>query len=388
MFSHKLSSAILISLFPLAFVACSEKMPNDPRTQTPLVKTVAVQQASDSSRSFTGIVAVRVQSDLGFRVAGKVLERYVDAGQIVKRGQPLMRIDPIDLQLTANAHREAVLVAKARADQTADDEIRHRGLVEEGAISASTYDQIKAAADSAHAQLKAAQAQADVAKNASSYAVLLAGADGVVVDTLAEPGQVVNAGQTVVRIAHSGKREAIVNLPETLRPALGSIAQAKLYGKDNQTVPAKLRELSESADGVSRTFEARYVLDEALANAPLGATITIQIKESDSSTKTGLAVPIGAIFDAGKGSGVWVLEGSPSHVTWRPVKILSLTDDTARIDGNLNVNDQIVGLGAHLLHEGEKVRVATNDAGNSDLNTAVPNPKDLKPADLNRGETK
>lgn len=388
MFSHKLSSAILISLFPLAFVACSEKMPIDPRTQTPLVKTVAVQQASDSSRSFTGTVAARVQSDLGFRVAGKVLERYVDAGQIVKRGQPLMRIDPIDLQLTANAQREAVLVAKARADQTADDEIRHRGLVEEGAISASTYNQIKAAADSAHAQLKAVEAQADVAKNASSYAVLLAGADGVIVDTLVEPGQVVNAGQTVVRIAHSGKREAIVNLPETLRPALGSIAQAKLYGKDNQTVPAKLRELSESADGVSRTFEARYVLDEALANAPLGATITIQIKERDSSTQTGLAVPIGAIFDAGKGSGVWVLEGRPSHVTWRPVKILSITDDTARIDGNLNVNDQIVGLGAHLLHEGEKVRVATNDAGYSDLNPAVLDSKDSKSADLNRGETK
>lgn len=388
MFSLKLSSAIFISLFPLAFVACSEKMPIDPRTQTPLVKTVAVKQAYDSSRSFTGIVAARVQSELAFRVAGKVLERYVDAGQLVKRGQPLMRIDPNDLQLTANAQREAVLVAKARADQTAEDEIRHRGLVEEGAISASTYDQIKAAADSAHAQLKAAEAQADVAKNASSYAVLLAGADGVIVDTLVEPGQVVSAGQTVVRIAHSGKREAIVNLPETLRPALGSIAQAKLYSKDNLTVQAKLRELSESADSLSRTFEARYVLDEALANAPLGATITIQIKESDSSAKTGLAVPIGAIFDAGKGSGVWLLEGSPSHVTWRPVKILSISDDTAKIEGKLNVNDQVIGLGAHLLHEGEKVRVATNDASNSDLNPVVSNLKDLKPADVKRGETK
>lgn len=383
MFRSKLSSAIVISLFPLAFVACSEKAPIDPRVQTPLVKTVVVQPAADSARSFTGTVAARVQSDLGFRVAGKVLERYVDAGQLVKRGQPLMRIDPIDLQLTANAQREAVLVAKARANQTAEDEIRHRGLVEEGAISASTYDQIKAAADSANAQLKAAEAQADVAKNASSYAVLLAGADGVVVETLVEPGQVVNAAQTVVRIAHSGKREAIVNLPETLRPALGSIAQARLYGKDNLTVSAKLRQLSESADGLSRTFEARYVLDEALANAPLGATITLQIKESGASTKPGLAVPIGAIFDAGKGSGIWVLEGSPSHVTWRPVKILSIGDDTARIEGNLNVNDQIIGLGAHLLHEGEKVRLATDDNRSSNLNAADSNHKDL-----NHGEAK
>jgi len=380
MFSRKLSSVIVISLFPLAFVACTEKTPIDPRTQTPLVKTVAVQPASDSSRSFTGIVAARVQSDLAFRVTGKVLERFVDAGQIVKRGQPLMRIDPIDLQLTANAQREAVLVAKARANQTAEDEIRHRGLVEEGAISASTYDQIKAAADSANAQLKAAEAQADVAKNASSYAFLLAGSDGVVIDTLVEPGQVVSAGQTVLRIAHSGKREAIVNLPETLRPSLGSIAQAKLYGKDNLTVPAKLRQLSESADGVSRTFEARYVLDEAIAKAPLGATITIKIKESSTSTKTALEVPVGAIFDAGKGSGVWVLDGSPTHVTWRPVKILSISDDAAQVEGNLKVNDQIIGLGAHLLHEGEKVRVATSDDGSSSLNAAASN--------TNHGEAK
>lgn len=363
MLRRQLASATVIGLFPLAMIACSDKTPTDPRTQTPLVRAGSVQTASDSSRAFTGTVAARVQSELGFRVPGKVLERLVDAGQIVKRGQPLIRIDPIDLQLAAHAQHEAVLAAKARADQTAEDEIRHRDLVAAGAVSASTYDQIKAAADSANAQLKAAEAQADMARNASSYAVLLADADGVVVDTVAEPGQVVNAGQTVVRVAHSGKREAIVHLPETLRPSLGSIAQAKLYGKENLAVPAKLRQLSESADGLSRTFEARYVLDKALANAPLGATVTIQIKEGSSSSTTGLEVPIGAIFDSGKGSGVWVLEGRPTHVTWRPVKILSLSEDAARIEGNLKVNDQIVALGAHLLQEGKDVRVATSDAG-------------------------
>lgn len=368
MLRRKLASATLICLLPLALIACSDQKPTDPRTQIPLVKTGSVQTASEVSRSFTGIIASRVQSELGFRVPGKVTERLVDAGQSVKRGQPLMRIDPIDLQLTANAQHEAVAAAKARADQTAEDEMRHRDLVAEGAVSASTYDQIKAAADSAKAQLKAAEAQADVAKNASSYAVLLADADGVVVDTIAEPGQVVSAGQTVVRVAHSGKREAIVYLPETLRPSLGSLAQAKLYGNGNLTVAAKLRQLSESADPVSRTFEARYVLDDALANAPLGATVTIQIKESHAATKTGLEVPIGAIFDSGKGSGVWALEGSPAHVTWRPVKILSLSDDAARVEGDLEVNDQIVALGAHLLHEGDEVRVATSEAGIAALN--------------------
>lgn len=371
MLRPKLASAAVIGLLPLVLLACSNKTPPDPRTQTPLVRTGSVQIASDASRSFTGTVAARVQSDLGFRVPGQVLERLVDAGQIVKRGQPLMRIDPIDLQLSARAQHEAVAAAKVRADQAAEEEVRHRDLVAAGAVSASTYDQIKAAADTAHAQLKAAEAEADVAKNASSYAVIRADADGVVMETLAEPGQVVSAGQAVVRIAHSGKREAIVHLPETLRPSLGSLAQAKLYGRDDLAVTAKLRQLSGSADGVSRTFEARYVLDGALANAPLGATVTLQIKESRASTQTGLEVPIGAIFDSGKGSGIWVLEGNPLHVTWRPVKILSLSDDAARVEGNLKVNDRIVALGAHLLKEGSEVRVATSDAGMQSVNLEV-----------------
>lgn len=368
MLRRKLISISVIGLFATSLAACSEKVPNDPRTQIPLVKTTTVKVASESSRSFTGIVAARVQSDLAFRVSGKILERFVDSGQQVKRGQPLFRIDPNDLKLTALSQQEVVMAAKARANQTAEDEIRHRGLVEAGAISASVYDQIKAAADSAKAQLKAAESQADVAKNASNYAMLLADVDGVVVETLAEPGQVVNAGQTVARVAHAGKREAIVNLPETLRPALGSSAQANLYGNGSKSVPAKLRQLSESADSLSRTYEARYTLNEGLANAPLGATVTIQLHDTGSTANTGIEVPIGAIFDSGKEIGVWVVEGKPLHVSWRPVKILSVSEEAARIDSNLQVNDQIVALGAHLLHQDEKVRIKADSATNADFN--------------------
>jgi RND family efflux transporter MFP subunit len=289
------------------------------------------------------------------------LERLVDAGQFVKVGQPLLRIDPQDLLLETRARLEAVAAAKALADQAAEDEVRHRDLVVAGAVSASTYDQVKAAADSAKAQLSAAEAQAGVARNASSYAVLVADADGVVVETLAEPGQVVAAGQAVVRIAQAGRREAIVHLPETLRPALGSIAQASLYGRDI-SVPAKLRQLSSVADAISRTFEARYMLDGALADAPLGATVTIRIPESRATPQNSLRVPIGAVFDAGKGPGVWVVEGSPTHVSWRAVNIQGLDDTFARIESGLKTGDRIVTLGANLLREGEQVRVAGSES--------------------------
>lgn len=353
----------VMGLLSLALAACNDATSSsiDPRTQTPLVGVATVATATQAERSFTGTVAARVQSGLGFRVHGKIIERLVDTGQSVKRGQPLMRIDPTDLRLALHADEEAVAAARARAHQTAEDEARYRDLVTKGAVSASADDQIKAAAKSARAQLKAAEAQADVARNEMSYAVLRADADGVVVDTQGEPGQVVSAGQIVVRLAHAGPREAIVDLPETLRPAIGSEGEATLYGRDHQTVPAKLRQLSDAADPLTRTYEARYVLTGTLANAPLGATVTIRIPENESAAQAEMQVPIGAVFDPGKGTGVWVITGQPAHVTWRSVKVLGLTEDSARIDavnGDLKTGDKIVALGAQLLHDGEKVRPA------------------------------
>lgn len=331
------------------------------------MRAAFVQPVASASRSFTGVVAARVQSDLGFRVPGKVLERLVDAGQTVKRGQPLMRIDPVDLKLAAHAQQETVAAAKARAQQTAEDEARYRDLRGTGAISASAYDQAKAAADAAKAQLSAAEAQADVARNASRYAELVADGDGVVMETLAEPGQVVSAGQAVVRLAHAGRREAVVQLPETLRPAIGSVAQATLFGKESDGTPAKLRQLSDAADRLTRTYEARYVLDGELANAPLGSTVTIQIPDRLATVQgdlqvLDLQVPLGAVFDAGKGPGVWVIQGDPAKVSWRSITIVRLGYEGARVAGQVKQGDRIVALGAQLLREGQQVRVAGQGA--------------------------
>lgn len=359
MLRRRIATTTVICALPFALVACGEATPADPRNEAPLVRAAIVQRVASASRSFTGTVVARVQSDLGFRVSGKVLERLVDTGQAVKRGQPLMRIDPADLKLAAQAQQEAVAAARARLRQTAEDEARYRDLRGTGAISSSAYDQIRAAADAAKAQLSAAEAQADVARNASRYAELVADSDGVVVETLVEPGQVVNAGQVVVRLAHAGRREAVIQLPETLRPALGSVGQASLFSKEGVSVPARLRQLSNSADRLTRTFEARYVLDGELSNAPLGATVVIQIPDGHSSGQDSLHVPIGALFDAGKGPGVWAISGEPAKVSWRPVAVQRLDDSGACVAGQIKPGERIVALGAHLLREGEPVRVAS-----------------------------
>jgi RND family efflux transporter MFP subunit len=361
-----------IGVLPFILAACTDATSSsaDPRMQPPLVRIETVEISVPSERSFTGIVAAQVQSDLGFRVPGKVLGRLVDAGQTVKRGQALMRIDPTDLRLAMRAHEEAVTAAKARARQAADDEARYRRLVAVGFVSASAYDKVNAAAEAASAELNAARARADVARNETSYAILFADVDGVVVETLAEPGQVVGAGQVVVRVAHAGRREAVIELPETLRPAIGSTGRATLYGS-GLTGPAKLRQLSDAANRHTRTFEARYVLEGRLADAPLGSTVSIQI--SDGRSAPALQVPIGAIFDPGKGPGVWLVEAETPRVTWRAVQIAGLSGEAASVVGNLEAGDRVVALGAHLLHEGEHVRLAQSAAARSvAVNGATP----------------
>jgi RND family efflux transporter MFP subunit len=343
----------------LGLSACNPAAQPDPRTESPLVRTAVVGEFTRAEKAYTGTVVARVQSDLGFRVGGKVVRRLVDTGATVKRGQPLMQIDPADLTLALAAQSSAVSAARALAAQTAADERRYRTLVATGGVSASAYDQAKAAADSARAQLGAAQAQEDVARHQAGYSVLSADEDGVVMETLAEPGQVVTAGQTVVKLAHAGPREAVVYLPETQRPALGTTGQARLYGDSSITGTATLRQLSDTADPQTRTFEARYVLTGAMSEAPLGATVTVALSDSAAAGAL-VSVPLGAIYVAGQGPGVWLVAGENPKVLWRAVRLSGLTEENAVLSGGLKPGDRFVTLGAHLLHQDEAVRLADN----------------------------
>ncbi|EMW0520214.1 efflux RND transporter periplasmic adaptor subunit [Klebsiella pneumoniae] len=265
---------LAVCLLPLALAGCGEPADHDdPRIRPPLVRVATVERAEAGSRAFTGVVVARTQSDLGFRVAGKVLERRVETGQSVKRGQLLLRLDPADLALQAQSQQRAVDAARARAKKAANDLARYRGLVASGAISAAEFDQINAAAEAARADLSAAQAQANVAQNATGYAGLLADADG------------------------------------------------------------------------------------ALANAPLGSTVTLRIG-NDQAPGQVLAVPLASVYDPGNGPGVWRIASRPATVSWQPVTVLGLDDETARVTGPLKPGEPIVALGAHLLHQGEAVRLA------------------------------
>lgn len=341
------------ALAAVALGACSPpKSADDPRTQAPLVEVAAVAPASPGVDGVTGTLAARVQSSLSYRVSGKIVERLVDTGQTVRRGQPLMRLDASDFEHNAAALAASVAAAKARLVQAAADEARYQDLVASGAVSRSAYDQAKQAADSARALVLAAEAQLKVAQDERAYTTLFADADGVVMETSGEPGQFVAAGQTVLRLGQAGPREAVVNLPEAVRPAIGSQAEAQVYGFPNHA-SARLRQLSESADPATRTYEARYVLDGPEAHAPLGATVTIYLRSPSMGQE--MAVPLGAVEDDGRGAGVWTI-GAGSTVSLRRVRVVRLEAERAIVSEGVHIGEAIVALGGHDLREGERVR--------------------------------
>lgn len=331
----------------------------DPRSLAPLVDVIAAKTPEITSQSFTGTVAARVQSDLGFRVPGKIVERLVGLGETITAGQPLMRVDDTDLRLALSAKRNAIAAAEAIFIQAKADEKRYATLVKGGlAASQQMYDQAKAALDTAAARLAAAQAEARVAQNEAEYAVLVADADGTIIETLGEPGQVVSAGQPVLRLAKAGPREALVWLPENLRPEIGAVARAAIYGRSNEE-NAVLRQISDAADPQTRTYETRWVLQGSAASAPLGATVTIRIPNKGVEANT--EVPVGALLDDGVRTGVWVVDEKSSSVHFREVTVDKIGEENA-IVSNLKAGEPIVALGAHLLADGESVRTSAENA--------------------------
>ena len=329
---------------------------SDPRTRARLVETLQVRAQSSVTNEYVGVVRARVESDLGFRVGGKISARLVNTGDAVRAGQPLMRLDANDLILSEAAQQSAVAAARAQSVRADADFARMQTLFAQGASSAQAFDLARATTSSAKATLSSAQAQLRVAENARSYAVLVADADGVIEDTLAEPGQVVTAGQTVIHLAHAGAREASVNLPENVRPAIQAPALARLYARNDPPSRASLRQLSQAADPATRTYEARFVLSGAAASAALGSTVAIRL-QSSSATGGRVSVPLAAIYDPGNGPGVWGVT-TGATVNFLPVRIVSLGDETATVTG-LTEGQTVVALGAYELVQGQKVRTTT-----------------------------
>ncbi|MGB3597728.1 MAG: efflux RND transporter periplasmic adaptor subunit [Pseudomonas neustonica] len=349
---------LLLTCLLLAVVACKKEDQAGAATVDTapprMVLATEVHPAASRGATFTGVVAARTESELGFRVAGKVIERRVDPGERVSKGDVLLVLDVDDFELALRAANNRVRSAQATLQQARDDEKRYSELVESGAIPRQAFDEAVTALRVAQANMASARADAAQIENQRGYSTLTAGADGVITDVMVDSGQVVAAGQVVAKLAHSGAREAVINIPETQRHLADHTAAAQLFGDPDTVIPAKLRELSASADPVTRTYRARYVLEDGETPLAIGATISIHLDDTAANALT--RVPLGALYDRGAGTGVWVINDE-SQVNFTPVKVASLGQEYALLSEGLSEGQRIVALGAHLLHEGDAVRL-------------------------------
>src|SRR6516162_342746 len=259
-----------------ALAACSE-MTAQPVPQSRPVLVVDVHYESQvPDRSFVGTIRPRIESDLGFRVAGKVSKRLVEVGARVDTGEPLATLDEIDLRLQAEQaeaeYRAATgVLAQARAAEARASDLKQRGWSTQAQL-----DQANATADEARARFSRAERGVELTKNSLSYATLVADAPAVITATLVEPGQVVTAGQAAIRVARLAEKETVVAIPETLLArAKSGEARVTIWTQSEKRYVAKLRELAPSADAATRTYLAKFSVPDADDQIQLGMTATL-----------------------------------------------------------------------------------------------------------------
>jgi RND family efflux transporter MFP subunit len=307
-----------------------------------------------SARTLVGTLRARVETDMGFRVAGKIAERKVQAGDHVKAGTVLAVLDATDFRLARESAEAELNAARSTARQQELDFARVKELRARGYSTAQAEEKARAALDEVRGRLERAKRQAEIAGNNQAYAELKADADGVVSAVMAEAGQVVAAGQTILRIARDGEREAQVAVPEQdldfVRKAGASMS---LWSDKARSYKASLRELSPNADAATRTFMARYAVQGLAADAPLGQTVNLSLAVQD--IKNGIRVPLSAVLNEGGGAQVYVLTGSDNLLTRKTVSILAYDGRDALVGSGLEDGDRVVTLGVHTLRTGEKV---------------------------------
>jgi membrane fusion protein, multidrug efflux system len=342
-----MQSTILFIVLAVALAACnSREATPSVKLERPAMTQVVGAEASDAGRIYSGEIRARHEFVMGFRVAGKIAERLVETGAQVMAGQVLARLDPADAVLQAGA-------AQAQYQLALSDAKRYRELHSKGFVSQS-------ALDAKETSLTAAQAQAGLTRNQSDYTTLRAEHDGVIAAILAEAGQVVGIGQPVLRLAQSGEREVAIEIPEAAFAMrhVGDAATVELLAMKGAPLTGRLRELSQVADPVSRTYAARVALvmpSGQITEGQAALGMTARVRFDGGHRQSGeLLIPLSAIYQKGRQTAVWIVAADHS-VSQRVVEVAAYRDNGAVIAGGLSAGERIVSAGVHRLSPGEKI---------------------------------
>ena len=382
MFKNKqLSTQLLVALLAaLHLSACTKDVDPTPAVRPALAFKIVASSGVDAD-VYPGEIRARREADHAFRIGGKIIARLVEQGSVVRRGQPLAQLDPQDVKLGADSAGANVNAAATEATFADAEYQRFKDLFNKGFVSQSALDQKLNVANAAKARLQAARAQAHVSANQASYATLTAEQDGVVTQVIAEAGQVVAAGQAVMRIADPAEKELSISAPESkiadfrrLGAKAAPVRDLRIatWANPDKYYAAKIREVSGAADPITRTYAIRITLQNADENVQLGMSAYAVFVGANQ--EGAIAVPLSALYvknsATGTVTGVWQI-AADGKVSLKPVTVIQYREGAALIKGGVKIGDVIVAAGVHKLREGEVVKPITDPQVTGDGKIAV-----------------
>jgi RND family efflux transporter MFP subunit len=354
----RLLAGVSLALIAIALAGCDETVAERAAPSLPVLVASVHYERESPERSFVGTVKPRIETDMGFRVPGKVARRLVEVGQTVDVGQPLATLDEVDLKLQAEQAEAEFRAATGVLAQAGAAEQRAKDLRAKGWATDAQLDSAKAAADEARARLNRAERSVELTRNSLSYATLMADSRGVVTATLVDPGQVVASGQTAIRVARFAEKEAVVAIPETLvGRAKDGTATVTLWSEPDRKYAAKLREIAPSADPATRTYLAKFSLPDAGEEVSLGMTATLTLADPQSERVARL--PLSSLYSQGGDPSLYVVDHR-GDVTLKPVTVKSYESNNVVISGGVEEGASIVVLGVQKLDPSQKVRVVSS----------------------------
>ncbi len=347
----------LAALVAIPLLAACDSGPQTVEQPPRSVRTITVEkrEAGDTV-TLTGHIEAADEASAAFRVGGRMLERLVNVGDRVKAGQVLARLDAQNARNNLRSAESALNAANALLSQTRNTYERQRHLLDRGFTTRANYDAAEQAHLSAQSQVDNAQAQLKIARDNVDYTEIHADADGVVTARGAEPGEVVQAGQMIVRIARENGRDAVFDVPANvfrIAPA-DPVINVALSDTPSVTAEGRVREVAPQADPVTRTFQVKVGLNNPPDAFRLGATV---VGRMQLDAGTAIELPASALTEFNRAPAVWIVDPATSTVTLRNIEVERFHPTTVAVSGGLAEGEIVVTAGVQVLHEGMRVRL-------------------------------
>ncbi|RAI59200.1 efflux transporter periplasmic adaptor subunit [Roseicella frigidaeris] len=358
----RLRSRLLPALLVFtALAACDDAAPPTPPEIRPVRVTTVAPRSGGDVVTLTGTVEAETEVNLAFRIDGRMIERRVNVGDQVTAGQLIARLDRTNEENALRAARAELTAARARLTEARNNYQRQRELLQTGFTTRVRYDEATRTLRSAESALDAAQAQVNIAENRLGYTDLLADAGGTVTARGAEPGEVVQPGRMIVQIAREGGRDAVFDVPPSLKDQAPAepVIEVSLTMDPSIRAIGRVREVSPRADPATGTFRVRVGLDAPPPALRLGSTVTGRMGIGGSDM---IEIPASALTRAQAQPAVWVVDPATQTVSLRPIEVVRFDPARVLVGQGLETGETVVTAGVQALRPGQKVRLLGQQA--------------------------